>query len=339
MMGSALCVPLVDRGHVVRLVGTHLDDEIISSLTATRYHPTLQAELPRAVQPIPFRKLSAAMANVDVIGVGVSSAGLQWAGEHLRAYASADRPIIMITKGLTLQDGLPKLLPDLLTELLQSNTSDQVHPAAVGGPCIAGELVRRVPTCVVLTGHDAKVLERLAALIRTPYYQVWTSTETIGVQVCAALKNAYALGVALAAGLHEQQGGKAAAVAMHNYEAAVFAQAAQELQRLVEALGGDPSTVIGLAGVGDLNVTCNAGRTGRFGRLLGLGLSPAEAVETMQPATLECLEVLQLLRDALPALERCGMVQETELPLLSHLASVALDGQPVQVPFDRFFSA
>jgi glycerol-3-phosphate dehydrogenase (NAD(P)+) len=90
--------------------------------------------------------------------------------------------------------------------------------------------------------------------------------------------------------------------------------------------------------VGDLNVTCNGGRTGRFGRLLGLGLPVARAIEQMEGATLECLDILQVVRAALPSLQRRGQLAEDELPLLRHLASVALDGAEVRVPFERFFA-
>ena len=86
----------------------------------------------------------------------------------------------------------------------------------------------------------------------------------MGVEVCAALKNAYAMGIAFAAGLHERAGGQPGSVAMHNYESAVFAQSVLEMQRLVAIAGGDPATAAGLAGVGDLDVTCNGGPNRTF---------------------------------------------------------------------------
>jgi glycerol-3-phosphate dehydrogenase (NAD(P)+) len=84
-------------------------------------------------------------------------------------------------------------------------------------------------------------------------------------------------------------------------------------------------------------VTCNAGRTGRFGRLLGLGLTRHEAVAAMGGATLESLEILRVARDALALFESQGRLGGSELPLLRHLADIALDAAPVQLPLDRFF--
>ena len=112
-----------------------------------------------------------------------------------------------------------------------------------------------------------------------------------------------------------------------------------EMQRIVRLLGGDPASAIGLPGVGDLDVTCNGGRTGRFGKLLGLGLGVEAAIARMEGATLECLEILSVLRRALPGLEQGGELRENELPLLRHLFEVALDGKPIAMPFDRFFKS
>jgi glycerol-3-phosphate dehydrogenase (NAD(P)+) len=243
----------------------------------------------------------------------------------------------MVTKGLALADDEITLLPDVLQSCFPVEVRANVRPAAIAGPCIAGELVRRAPTCVVLTGRDRGVCSKLAALLETPYYRVWTSPDLAGVEVCAALKNAYAMGMAFSAGLHERAGGTAGPVALHNYEAAVLAESVLEMQRLVLALDGDPQTAVGLAGIGDLAVTCNGGRTGRFGKLLGSGIGLTRALERMRGTTLECREILAVMRAAVPLLEARGRLACGSLPLLDHLASVAIDGKDVVVPFERFF--
>jgi glycerol-3-phosphate dehydrogenase (NAD(P)+) len=334
MMGSALTVPLVDAGHEVRLVGTHLDRDIIGALVDRGFHPKLRLELPRAVRPYQLEALGEAMLGVDVIGVGVSSPGVRWAAERLAPWLAPGLPVVMISKGLAWDGQTLTLLPD---QFAASSGCSTVEPAAIAGPCIAGELGRRVETSVVLTGRDPAVLGRLGALMGTPYYHLVISRDVAGVEVCAALKNAYAMGVGFGAGLDERHGGKGGSVAQHNYEAAVFAQAMLETERLVVALGGARSTVLGLAGTGDLTVTCNGGRTSRFGKWLGMGLGIDEAVRRMEGATLECLDILGVLAEALPVLEGRGLVRRSELPLLVHLTEVALEGRPVEVPFDRFF--
>src|SRR5688572_1979002 len=91
MMGSALCVPLADRGHDVRLVGTHLDGEIIESLKQSRIHPKMGLELPAGVKPFALDELDAAFEGCDVIGLGVSSAGVDWANERIAPFAGPQR--------------------------------------------------------------------------------------------------------------------------------------------------------------------------------------------------------------------------------------------------------
>ena len=101
MMGSSLCVPLIDRGHDVRLVGTHLDAEIIQSLKRDHVHPKLKLELPRAIRPFYLEELAEAMTGADAILLGVSSAGVQWSATAIAPYVRAERPILMVSKGLS----------------------------------------------------------------------------------------------------------------------------------------------------------------------------------------------------------------------------------------------
>ncbi len=336
MMGSALCLPLVDRGHDVRLVGTHLDGDIIAALKRDHVHPTLRHPLPDAIRPFAVSELAAAMEGCDMLALGVSSAGVDWAAEAIAPHVRPGLPVFMITKGLRFRDGELAVFPDVLEAQLPASVRGTVWPAAVAGPCIAGELARRVPTCVVLTGRDRPALERIReAIALDAYYHVWLSTDVVGVEACAALKNAYAMAVAFGAGMHERRGGAPGSVAMHNYESAVFAQASWEMGQIVAAMGGEQGSVLGLAGVGDLDVTNNGGRTGRFGRWLGLGLSRAQAVEKMEGATLECLEIIAVMRAAVAAWQGAGKLGP--VPLLEHMAEVVLDDAPVDVPFSRFF--
>jgi glycerol-3-phosphate dehydrogenase (NAD(P)+) len=338
MMGTSFCVPLVDRGHTVRLVGTHLDREIVESLASDHYHPKLRHQVPATIEAHQVEDLPDLVPKADAVILGVSSAGVVWAGETLAALLDPGQPVLMVSKGLQLRDHELVILPKVLEANLTRNGGGQWAPAAVAGPCIAGELARRVPTCVVFTGTDENVLARLRDLARTDYYHIAVSTDAVGVEVCAALKNAYAMGIAFAQGLHEASGGAAGSVAMHNYEAAVFGQAIIEMNRIVTVLGGRAESVVGLPGVGDLNVTCNGGRTGRFGRFLGMGLGVEESVRRMEGATLECLEILAVMRSALPVLERRSSLSRSDLPLMMHMIDVALNDAAVAMPFEQFVS-
>ncbi len=341
MMGSALAAPCVENGHAVRLVGTPLDHEIIASLAAGGPHPKLRAPLAAGVAPYFVEELAQALEGADAIALGVSSAGVGWAARALgQALEQRPRPVLMISKGLVWRGDAesPRLevLPDVFRSLLPRAAREQIAPVGVAGPCIAGELLRCVPTSICFTGRSLDACEAWAGLLRGPFYYVHIEPDLIGAETCAALKNAFAMGVGFGAGVHEAKGGAVGSVAYHNYESAVFAQAILEMQRVVSLVGGDPRTAVGLPGTGDLMVTCNGGRTGRFGKWLGTGISLTQAVEAMQGATLECLEVLRELELALVAFDAAGKTRESDLPLLRHLIRVALHGAPVAMPFERF---
>ena len=124
---------------------------------------------------------------------------------------------------------------------------------------------------------DPAVLPELIDLVSAPYYHVRPSADVVGVEACAALKNLVVMAVGAVMGQLEIVGDAANGARMHNAAAAVFSQALGELEHLVHALGGRVETVLGLAGAGDLFVTCQGGRNGRMGRLLGRGLRYREA--------------------------------------------------------------
>lgn len=338
MMGTALAWPLADRGHAVRLVGTHLDSELVGSMRATRVHPRLGLPIPAGVSAYPHEELAVALADADAIALGVSSAGVRWAGERLGQLLKRPLPLALVSKGLEWNGETLDVLPDVLARALPAALSERMQPVGIAGPCIAGELARRVPTSVVFTARSLAAAESFAELVRGAYYHVFCADDVIGVEVCAALKNAYAMGMALASGLHEARGGSPGSIALHNYEAAVFAQSVWEMRKLIAMLGGDPEHASWLPGVGDLDVTCNGGRTGRFGYLLGLGIGREEAVARMQGATLECLEILGNLRAALGVYAQRGKLVSGAFPLAEHLAQIALDSAAVNMPFQRFFS-
>jgi len=337
-MGTALCVPLADRGHDVRLIGTPLDEASVGALTRSHIHPGLGCAVPTAIRAFPVTGLASACADAEAIVLGVSSAGLGWAAEALAPeLARAPRPVAMVTKGLELADDGVHVLSDAFARALRARVPG-CAPVAVCGPCIAGELARRVPTAVVLTGRQPELVAAFQAWLETPYYHPRPSPDVIGVQVCAALKNAYAMGVGLGAGLHARAGGERGSVAMHNLEAALFARSILEMGRVASALGGEPSSAWGLPGSGDLTVTCNGGRTGRFGALLGRGHRAREARALMGDVTLECLDVLGVLERAL-AERQLGTLSAADLPLLSLLIDLALHDAELALDLSRLFPA
>lgn len=340
LMGTATAWPLSDNGHTIRLVGTHLDGEIIRSCRERNFHPRLRRELPPRVTPFFVEEIGQALDGVEVIVSGVNSHGVHWVGQTLGPHLRPGQLIIAVTKGLeAAPNGDPLILPDVLVSELPAALRDQVTVAAIGGPCIAGELAGRRPSCVVFGARDRDAVERLAVLFRTSYYHVWTTTDLVGLEVCAALKNAYTLGVGLAAGLLERQGGVDAAGAhMFNLAAAIFAAGCSEIDRMLQIVGGTRAFAYGLPGAGDLYVTCMGGRTVRLGGLLGQGHTYAEARAIMAGETLESAAIVRAMSEMLPRLEARGSIGPHEFPLLRALIAIVVEGRAVELPLDAFFT-
>jgi glycerol-3-phosphate dehydrogenase (NAD(P)+) len=338
VMGSALAVPLADNGHDVRLVGTHLDREIIDAIRATGVHPGLERELPSSVRAHQVEELEAAFEDAEIVLSGVNSAGVDWAGERLAALLRPGQLVIAIAKGVRAEEnGDLRILPDVLADAVAPDVRSRVGWAGIIGPSIAGEVAARRDSCVVFCGRDATVLDRLAEAFRTDWYHVWTSVDFVGSEICAAAKNCYALGIGLAEGELERRGEADSPDRAHNYEAALFAQSAGEIRQWVSLLGGQPDAALWLPGVGDLYVTSTGGRNVRVGRMLGSGLRFTEAAARLGNPTLEGASAIEVFGKALGRLTERGVVAPDDFPVMRHLHEVVALERPLSIPWSRFF--
>jgi glycerol-3-phosphate dehydrogenase (NAD(P)+) len=338
VMGTALTFPAADNGHEIRLVGTHLDDAIIASCRGTRFHPRLKRTIPDRVQPFFHSELMHALEGVDLIVLGVNSRGVHWAADSIGPGLRPGQAILMVTKGLeSSADGDLMILPDVVASRLPEAIRDKVHYAAIGGPSIAGELAARHQTSVVFVSRDESILLWLRSLFAAPYYHIWTATDIVGLEVCVALKNPYALAVGLVTGLLEKLD-EHSGPQMHNAAAAIFAQGLAETAYLVQALGGGLETVFSLPGAGDLYVTTQGGRNSRMGRLLGLGLSYSDAVEEMEGETIEGIDAVLAVMPAIEDMAADGKIDIEAFPLLRSLHHIIARNAPVEFEFERFFS-
>jgi glycerol-3-phosphate dehydrogenase (NAD(P)+) len=339
VMGTAVSFPLSDNGHIVNLVGTHLDGDIIAKLQAGYAHPGLRLKLAESVQPYTHDQLNEAILDVDLVILGVNSHGINWAAQTLSEVLSPSIPILAVTKGLAGDGDKLYILPDVLRAGLPAKYRDKIEIAAIGGPSIAQELAARRHTCVVFTGTNPTLLDKLAELLRSPYYHVWTSTDIIGVEVCVALKNVYALAVGLVIGFLEKEGKAENDAAMHNLAAAIFAQGMLETAYLVEKMQGKPHSVYTLPGTGDLYVTCQGGRNSRMGRLLGLGIPYSQAkAEYMPNDTVEGASLALAIGSTVESMVQRGDLNGEALPLLLTMIAIVCHDAPATIPWDKFFA-
>jgi glycerol-3-phosphate dehydrogenase (NAD(P)+) len=338
VMGSAMCLPARDRGHAVRLVGTHLDREIVDSVKASGRHPKLNVKLPDGVEGFHHEDFAAALgSDTGLIVLGVSSAGVAWAIDRLCAALKGPIPVVMITKGMHPEEARLTALPDHVAAEVKRRTGIDLQVAAIGGPCIAGELAVRRPTGTVITAHDPALAQSLCAMLETDYYHPRVSSDVIGVEICAAFKNFFAIAVGWAAGHLEKMAPTENRAFNHNAAAIIFDQAIRELMILVKAHGGTAESVWGMPGAGDLYVTCQAGRNSRLGNNLGRGLTYRQTKDgPMKGDTIEGAELGLTVAAALRAMVAKAALPAAALPLTNALLDALTKDTALDIPWAAF---
>ena len=333
MMGSALAFPAFENGNEVRLVGTPLDQDIIDACRATNQHPKFEIPFPKGIQYYQFDQWKEAVKGADFVIGGVSSFGVDWFLNEVLAYLDPALPVLSVTKGLiNLPDGTLISYPAYWeTELAKKGIHRQVN--AIGGPCTSYELVAHDQTEVAFCGKDTAVIKMMKEAMQTSYYHISTTNDVIGLESAVALKNAYALGVAMTIGLVNRTLGPDAGL-HYNSQAAAFYQATKEMTKLLRMQGADEdSTVIG---IGDLYVTVYGGRTRKIGILLGEGKTYQEAMDILAGVTLESLVVARRVAKAIYRKAELGMVDLREFPLMTHVNDVLDNGKDAQLPWESF---
>ena len=235
--------------------------------------------------------------EADLVVLAVPSHSFREAVAHARGKA----PVLSLSKGLDPQSG------ERLSTLVHG------RPIAVlSGPNMADEVTDGLPSVAVIASQDHALAERLQVAINSPIFRVYVQDDLVGVELCAAAKNV----IALAAGGVDGLG------LGDNAKAALITRGLVEMARLGEACGAEPETFSGLAGMGDLMVTCfhPSGRNRRAGELIARGATPDEARAEIGQVV-EGLTTAPVLRDLS---HRIGV----ELPITEGVCSV-LDGTPL----------
>ena len=334
MMGSALAFPARENGNTVRIVGTPLDREIIETCRSTGRHPKFTKNFPAGVSYYQIEQLEEAITGADFIICGVSSFGVEWFKEEILPRLQENIPVISVTKGLMNQpDGRLLTYLDLWQEKLDQ-LGKSIPLNAIGGPCSSYELVAHDQTEVTFCGKDMNILRMIKAAMATEYYHISLSTDIVGVESAVALKNGYALGIALTIGLNQKAFGLDSELHF-NSQAAVFGQSVREMQKLLHLQGADDFNNLVL-GAGDLYVTVYGGRTRLVGILLGRGLTIDEAKAELSGVTLESLVVAERVAKAVKVKAAKGLVSLSEFPLLMHIDEIITQKKPVDIPWESF---
>ncbi len=334
MMGSALAFPARENGNNVRLVGTHLDRDIINCCRETGRHPKFNKDFPEGVTYFQIEELEKAISGADFIICGVSSFGVEWFRDEILPKLPENVPIISVTKGLmNMPDGTLLTYPDVWQKKLDE-LGKHIALNAIGGPCTSYELVAHDQTEVTFCGKDISVLRMIKSAMSTDYYHISLSTDIVGVESAVALKNGYALGVALTIGLNQKEFGIDSELHF-NSQAAIFGQSIREMYKLLKLQGADGLDNLVL-GAGDLYVTVYGGRTRLVGILLGRGLTIDEAKAELKDVTLESLVVAERVAKAVRVKAENGLTDLNEFPLLMHIDEIITQSKTVNIPWEKF---
>lgn len=313
-MGSTLATPFVEAGHDVRLWGTWLDDEIIAALRRGEPHPGTKARVEPRARLFASDQLEQAVDGTDMVLLAVTSEGLDPVFALTVPYLKPTHRVVTVAKGFG-RDGAGRVI--LLPDLLRSRLTPQLAAIpiiAVGGPSKAVEVGQRAPTCVTYAADRLEDARECQRLFGTKVYVIEASDDLTGLEICAALKNVYAIGLGICEGFKQREG-----ILHNNMKGAVFQVAVDELAQVCVAAGGRAESARGLPGSGDLELTGEAGRNRVLGELIGGGMTADQAVAAMKakgltvegyPATAygrEYCQQLGLDEQALPLLH--GMYQ------------------------------
>ena len=333
MMGSALAFPARENGHEVCLVGTHLDKDIITECKKSNKHPKFDIAFPEGVKYFYVEEWKDAVVGSDFVIGGVSSFGVDWFLTDILTYLDPSIPVLSVTKGLIdLEDGTLISYPDYWQrELAKKGINREV--CAIGGPCTSYELVFHDQTEVAFCGTDRSVLKMMKQAMATSYYHISLTSDVVGLESAVALKNGYALGIAMTIGLCERANGENCGL-HYNSQAGAFYQAVKEMDALLKMQGAKEKSFF--IGFGDLYVTVYGGRTRKVGILLGQGHSYEESMQILAGVTLESLVVAQRVARAIRKKAEKGLVNIADFPLLMHADDVINKGKDAQLPWESF---
>ena len=297
--GTALAITLARNGHTVVLWGHNPAQ--IQTLQQDRCNQAFLPDVPYPDTLLLEADLARALAASRDVLVVVPSHVFGDVLRQLKPHLRPDARIVWATKGLEAETG--RLLQDVAREAL----GETIPLAVLSGPTFAKELAAGLPTAIALAATDAQFADDLQRLLHCgKSFRVYSNPDFIGVQLGGAVKNVIAIGAGMSDGI-----GFGA-----NARTALITRGLAEMSRLGSALGADPSTFMGMAGLGDLVLTCtdNQSRNRRFGIMLGQGKGVQEAQDSIG----QVVEGYRNTKEVLALAQRHGV----EMPITEQIYQV-----------------
>lgn len=258
--GTALALTLLDNGHEVTLWS--FSEAEAEHLRTARENPLLKGvSLPAALQ---ITTDLACLADKELVVFATPSFTVRQTAKAAASYLKDGTLIVSVSKGIEKHTSLR------LSQVIDEETGGRCRVVALSGPSHAEEVGRKVPTGCVAASPDREAAELVQDVFMNPYFRIYSSPDIVGVELAAALKNVIALCYGVCDGLGYGD----------NTRALLMTRGLTETARLGVAMGGQKETFAGLAGVGDLIVTCTSmhSRNHRAGILIGQGMPVDQAL-------------------------------------------------------------
>ncbi len=302
--GTALAIQLCRAGHSVELWARdpeHVRD-MVESRENRRYLPGFH--LPPSLAPT--ADLEACVRSADKLLVcGVPSHAVRNTMEAARPYIPATTVVCSAAKGI--EEGTSKRMSEVITEV----AGCEGRVSVLTGPSFAREVAAEMPTVVVAAASSEKTAQFVQHAFASPMFRVYASEDPVGAEIGAAVKNV----IAIAAGVSDGLG------LGHNTRAAIITRGLAEVNRLAIKLGADPLTVTGLAGMGDLVLTCTGelSRNRSVGLKLGQGEKLSDILEAMS-------QVAEGVRNT-PAIDELARSADVEMPITVQMRCLLFEGK------------
>lgn len=282
--GFSLANLLCEKGHDVTLWTSK--EDFANKLQTLRIHPKLPQGTAHPNLKI-TSDLKQTLEGADFIIESVTSAGIRGVFEKVKPFYIKKIPIVITSKGI--EQNTELLLPEVLMDVLGQETRPFI--GCLSGPSHAEEVIIKIPTSVVSSSYDPELMKQIADLFVTPYFRVYPNQDLQGVAFGGAMKNI----IAIASGISDGLGFG------DNTKAALMTRGLHEIKKLAVTKGCLPETLNGLAGLGDLCVTClsTLSRNYRFGKLIASGETSTSAREKIGMAVegmYTCVSAYQLAK-------------------------------------------
>lgn len=297
--GTCLAM-LSAREHDVKIWSRRVD--VAEAINRDHRNPRYLSEHALSSRIEATTEFGEALAGRELVILAVPSQSLREVMERAGPHLEPGAIVVSAVKGIEYETGLT--MHGVLEDVLEP----EHHPrlVALSGPSFAKEIAERQPTVVTLACREEAYAISVQATLSCPWFRCYTQHDVIGVEIAGALKNVIAIAVGMADGM---QGG-------HNARAALMTRGLAEITRLGVALGAEPETFLGLAGMGDLLLTCTGdlSRNRRVGLALGQGRPLAEIVAELG----EVAEGIPTTRAACRLAQRLGV----EMPIAEQVRAV-----------------